>query len=43
MRLTDHVKSIGHEGQRVGKEARDDLDEEEQSVNGYHHLNPGAL
>lgn len=43
MRLTDHVKSIGHEGQRVGKEARDNLDEEKQCVNGYHHLDPGTL
>jgi hypothetical protein len=37
------VKGIGHESKRVGKETRDDLDEEKDSVDSDHDLDPGTL
>lgn len=37
------MKGISHKSKRVGKETRDDLDEEEDRVNGDHDLDPGAL
>jgi hypothetical protein len=37
------VKGISHESKRVGKETRDDLDEEKDSVDSDHDLDPRTL
>lgn len=42
-RLTNHVESIGGKSQRVGKEAGDELDQEENGINGNHDLDASAL
>lgn len=37
------MKGISHKSKRMGKETRDDLDEEKDSVDSDHDLDPGAL
>lgn len=38
-----HVKGIGRQSKGVGEEASNQLEEEEASIDGDHHLDSGTL